>query len=72
MKDQMDRHNKKWDVFFPQMPDGTFRAICLYNGVVAEKCPNNVNSLCSSHLPRRPDELYHVWDGKNAWKCNCG
>jgi hypothetical protein len=60
------------DVFFPFMEDGTCRAICLYNGVVADKCPNNIDSLCSTKLFERPRSFYHAFDGKNAWKCNCG
>jgi hypothetical protein len=59
------------DVFFPKIGD-FYRAICLYNGAVAELCPNNENSLCKTLHPARPRDLYHPWDGKNAWKCNCG
>lgn len=59
------------DVFFPLIK-GRYRAACLYNGVVAPKCPNNDHSLCRTELLERPRSLYHDWDGKNAWKCPCG
>ncbi len=59
------------DTFFPKI-DGFYRPICLYNGIVADKCPNNEDSLCKTKLLDYPRELYHEWDGKNAWKCNCG
>lgn len=61
----------KLDVFFPKIGN-YYRAICLYNGIVAPKCPNNIDSLCSTEFEIRPRELYHEWDGKNAWKCLCG
>jgi len=64
------------DVFFPKLEGNMgmvyYRAICLYNGVIDEKCPNNVESLCSTLLTERPTHHYHEWDGRNAWKCLCG
>lgn len=59
------------DVFFPKI-NGFYRPICLYNGIVEEKCPNNRNSLCSSKYKELPKHLYHEFDGKNAIKCLCG
>ena len=59
------------DVFFPMGYEGYYHAICLYNGVVDDLCPNNHNSLCRTSLHERPRELYHDWDGRNAWKCPC-
>jgi hypothetical protein len=60
------------DVFFPEMPDGTFRALCLNNGFTGTLCKNNNHSLCCMVLFDRPRDFYHYWDGKNAWKCPCG
>jgi hypothetical protein len=60
------------DVFFPQLSDGTYRAVCLNNGFIGERCRNNLDSLCVMILLERPRDFYHYWDGKNAWKCPCG
>ena len=65
------KERKKLDVFFPKI-NYTYQAICLYNGVVDELCPNNKNSLCKTKNASRPRYAYHRWDGKNAWKCLCG
>ena len=59
------------DVFFPKIGE-YYQAVCLYNGVVDKKCPNNIDSLCSTRLHKRPKNFYHEWDGRNAWKCPCG
>ncbi len=59
------------DVFFPKIGE-YYQAICLYNGVVDKICPNNKDSLCSTKLQEKPTNHYHLWDGKNAWKCPCG
>lgn len=67
MKEEKDKR----DIFFPKI-NGMYHAICLYNGEVAPKCPNNQDSICMTGHPERPRNLYHDWDGKNAWKCNCG
>lgn len=60
------------DVFFHRMVNGRLRAICLYNGVVAKKCPNNEDSICKTELFDFPRGEYHDFDGKNVYKCNCG
>jgi hypothetical protein len=49
-----------------------YRPICLYNGLVADKCPNNLGCTCSQTYPDYPRHLYHDWDGKNVLKCLCG
>jgi len=69
--DLTDAEKKELDVFFPKI-NFLYQAICLYNGVVAQLCPNNENSLCKTKHGSRPRNLYHKWDGKNAWKCVCG
>jgi len=60
------------DVFFPKLPDGFYHAVCLNNGFIGPKCPNNIDSICTMACPERPRDFYHAWDGKNAWKCPCG
>lgn len=61
----------KRDVFFPKI-EGYYQAICLYNGIIDIKCPNNQDSLCKTKLEERPRKFYHDWDGRNVWKCLCG
>jgi len=63
--------SNRLDVFFPEI-NGYYQAVCLYNGYLDMKCPNNKDSLCLTKLTARPREFYHEWDGKNAWKCPCG
>jgi hypothetical protein len=65
------KHDKR-DLFFHRMENGHLRAICLYNGVVAPKCPNNNDSMCRTELFDYPRSKYHEFDGKNVWKCDCG
>lgn len=60
-----------FDIFFPKIGD-YYRAVCLNNGVIAPKCKNNIDSLCIMECIERPRDFYHVWDGKNCWKCPCG
>lgn len=65
----------KLDVFFPEYYHNGiiyYTAVCLYNGIVDKKCPNNQYSLCGTALQERPRNHYHPWDGRNAWKCPCG
>ena len=64
-------NQNKLDVFFPKIGD-YYQAICLYNGIIDTKCPNNENSLCMTKLTELPRNHYHPWDGRNAWKCPCG
>ncbi|MFW6173325.1 MAG: hypothetical protein ACOC5T_06225 [Elusimicrobiota bacterium] len=66
-----EREKDELDVYFPKIGE-YYRAICLYNGDKADKCPNNKNSLCVVRYKERPRELYHKFDGKNAIKCLCG
>lgn len=66
-----DKIMNELGVFFPKI-DGFYRAICLYNGFVNDKCPNNRNSLCATKYIIKPETLYHLWEGKNAIKCLCG
>lgn len=66
-----DKLEDKLDIFFPKI-DGFYRPICLYNGRVAERCPCNDNGLCMTKLLDYPRNFYHEFDGKNAWKCQCG
>lgn len=60
------------DKFFPETNPEIFQAICLNNGVIGAKCPNNNNGLCIIRHTKRPRDFYHPWDGKNAYKCPCG
>ncbi len=69
--DLTEEEKDELDVYFPKINE-YYRAVCLYNGDKAGKCPNNQNSLCSAKYKERPRELYHQWDGKNAIKCLCG
>lgn len=69
--DLTNKEKKKLDVFFPKIGK-YYQAICLYNGVIGDLCPNNDNSLCTTKLTKKPRDLYHKWDGKNVWKCLCG
>lgn len=62
---------KTLDIFFPKVGE-YFRAVCLNNGMIGPRCPNNDNSLCCIQCFERPRLFYHAWDGKNAWKCPCG
>lgn len=59
------------DIFFTRI-NGFIRPICLYDGQIASRCPNNDDGLCSTKLLDYPRESYHDWDGKNCWKCPCG
>lgn len=59
------------DVFFPKIGN-YYQAVCLYNGVIDDKCFNNNLSLCQTKLHELSRSQYHEWDGKNAWKCPCG
>lgn len=60
------------DKFFPEVEPGIFQAICLNNGVIGVRCPNNNDGLCTIKHTKRPRYFYHPWDGKNVYKCPCG
>ena len=70
-KDSVIVEKETLDTFFPKIGD-FFQAICLNNGVIGALCPNNKDSLCGIKCTERPRFFYHVWDGKNAWRCPCG
>lgn len=74
VKEELERCRIELELefLFPEVEPGKFRAICLYNGVIAPACPNNEHGLCKTVHFSRPRDLYHPWDGKNCWKCNCG
>lgn len=59
------------DLYFPKIGE-YYRAICLNNGDIGPRCPNNVNSICVIEHKERPRRYYHAWDGKNCYKCPCG
>ncbi len=69
--DLTKEEKNKLDIFFPKVGK-YYRAMCLYNGVIAPECPNNESNLCNTNYTEKPRHLYHRWDSKNAIKCLCG
>lgn len=65
------KDKKRLDCFFPKI-NGMYRTICLYNGYLFPKCPNNENGLCMTNYLTYPYSLIHRFDGKNNIKCLCG
>lgn len=58
-------------VFFPKI-GRYYQAICLNNGFIGPRCPNNLNSICQIQHVEIPWDYLHEWDGKNVYKCPCG